>query len=74
MQGLETDRELIRTLARRLAKGGPASIPMRATVNLLVAAGAPLKGRILMALRRSPLADADLQISRERAAGRKIDL
>src|SRR5687768_1544210 len=72
VQGLETDRELIRTLARRLAEGGPASIPMRATVNQLVAAGAPSKGRILAALRRSPLADADLHISRERVAGRKV--
>lgn len=70
VQGLETDRELIRTLARRLAEGRPASIRMRATVNQLVATGAPLKGRILMALRRSPLADADLQISRERLTGR----
>lgn len=69
VQGLEADRELIRALAPRLAEGGPASIPMRATVNQLVAAGAPLKGRILMALRRSPFADADLHISRERPTG-----
>ena len=74
VQGLETDRELIRTLARRLAEGGPESIPMRATVNQLVAADAPSKGKILAALRRSPLADGDLQISRERTAGRKVDL
>lgn len=70
VNGLETDRELIRTLARRLAEGGPASIPMRATVNQLVAAGAPPKGRILTALRRSPLANAELQIFRERLADR----
>lgn len=70
VQGLETDRELIRTLARRLAQGGPASISIRATVSQLIAAGGSPKGRILTALRRSPLADADLQISRERLAGR----
>jgi hypothetical protein len=70
VQGMETDRELIRTLARRLAEGGPASTPIRATVSQLIAAGGPPKGRILTALRRSPLADADLQISRERLAGR----
>src|SRR5690606_28636838 len=69
-QGLKTDRELIRTLARRLAEVGPASVSMRATVSQLIAAGGSPKGRILMALRRSPLADADLQISRERLAGR----
>lgn len=70
VQGLETDRELIRTLARRLAEGGPASASMRATVNQLVASGAPPKGRILTALRRSPLGNADLQIFREGLAGR----
>lgn len=69
VHGLETDRELIRTLARRLAEGGPASISMRATIGQLIAAGGSPKGRILAALRRSPLADADLQISRERLAG-----
>lgn len=71
VQGLETDRELIRTLARRLAEGGPASISIRATVSQLITAGGSPKGRILTALRRSPLADADLQISRERLAGRR---
>lgn len=70
VQGLETDQELIGTLARRLAEGGPASISLRATVSQLIAAGGPPKGRILTALRRSPLADADLQISRERLADR----
>lgn len=65
VRGLETDRELIRTLAQRLAEGGPASIPLRAAVSQLVAAGAPPKGRILPALRRSPLADTEFQISRE---------
>jgi hypothetical protein len=70
VQGLDTDRELIRTLARRLAEGGPASIFLRASVSQLIAAGGPPKGRILAALRRSPLADADLQISRERLTGR----
>lgn len=70
VQALETDRELIRTLAHRLAEGGPTSISIRATVSQLIAAGGPPKGRILAALRRSPLADADLKISRERLAGR----
>src|SRR5687767_3891942 len=69
VQGLETDRELIRMLARRLAEGRPASIPLRTTVNQLVGAGAPPKGRILTALRRSPLADPEFQISREHLAG-----
>jgi hypothetical protein len=70
VQGLETDRELIRTVARRLAEGGPASVSMRATVNQLAAVGTPPKVRILTALRRSPLADNEFQISREHLAGR----
>jgi hypothetical protein len=44
VQGLETDRELIKTLARRLAEGGPASIAIRATVSQLIVAGGPPKG------------------------------
>jgi hypothetical protein len=72
--GLETDRDLIRALARRLAEAGPDATPMRATVNQLMAAGSPRKGVILGALRRSPLAHADLNLKRAHVAGRKVDL
>lgn len=70
--GLESDRELIRALARRLAEAGPDATPMRATVNQLMATDSPRKGGILAALRRSPL--ADLNLKRAHEEGRKVDL
>ncbi len=70
----ETDRELLRTLARRLAEDGPEANRARAAVTELVADGPPKPGGILAALRRSPLVGADLDLSRERIDGRRVDL
>ena len=72
--GLNTDRELIRSLARRLADNGPDSARIRATVRSTVAGDPPNKGGILNALRRSPLVGADLNLKRPVMAGRKVDL
>ena len=72
--GLESDRELIRSLARRLAEDSANAARIRATVNSTIGGGPPKKGGILAALRRSPLVGADLDLSRAREAGRKIDL
>ncbi len=71
---LETDREMLRTLARRLAEGGPEADRARAAVKALIADGLQKPGGILAALRRSPLVGADLDLSRPRAEGRRIDL
>ena len=71
--GLDADRELIRSLARRLADNGPDSVRIRATVRRTVS-GEPKKGGILKALRRSPLVGADLNLKRPVMAGRKVDL
>ena len=71
--GLDTDRDLIRALARRLAEAGPDAA-IRITVNRAVAGDSPRKGGILEALRRSPLASADLDLKRVRDTGRKVDL
>ena len=72
--GLNADRELIRSLARRLADGGPDSAQIRATVRRTIS-GEPLgKGGILSALRRSPLVGADLDLRRPVAATRRVDL
>lgn len=71
--GLDADRELIRTLARRLAEKGPQARQLRATVNQLSAEPAK-KGGILAALRRSPLVDAGIEIKRDRSAGRRVNL
>src|ERR1039457_7030915 len=72
--GLNTDRELIRSLARWLADNGPESARIRATVRRTVSGEPPRKGGILDALRRSPLVGADLNLKRPVVAGRKVDL
>jgi hypothetical protein len=72
--GLEKDRGLIRSLARRLAEDGPDSNHIRATVSQTIAGGPTKKGGILAALRHSPLVGADLDLSRAREEGRKVDL
>jgi len=72
--GLDADRELIRSLAKRLAGNGPDSVRIRATVRRTVSGEPPRKGGILDALRRSPLVGADLSLKRPVKTGRKVDL
>lgn len=72
--GLDADRGLIRSLARRLAEEGPEAGRARAALNRVIAADPPKSGGILAALRRSPLVGADLDLSRPHVEGRKIDL
>ncbi|MEA3047103.1 MAG: hypothetical protein QOJ53_1435 [Sphingomonadales bacterium] len=72
--GLESDRALIRSLARRLAEKGPEAGALRSAVRQVAVSAAPAKGGILAALRRSPLVGADLEIEREATAGRRLDL
>ena len=72
--GLDADRELIRSLARRLADGAADSVRIRATVCRTLAGEQPKKGGILNALRRSPLVGADLDLRRPATAARKVDL
>jgi hypothetical protein len=72
--GLDADRDLIRSLARRLAEDGPDAKRIRATVGRTIAGDLPRKGGILEALRRSPLVGADLEFKRSPGAGRKVDL
>jgi hypothetical protein len=71
--GLEADRELVRSLARRLAENGPEAIEIRASIRQ-VDAQALKKGGILAALRRSPLVGAEINLSRPRIHGRKVSL
>ena len=72
--GLDADRELIRSLARRLAENRPDSARIRATVRRAISGEPPNKGGILNALRRSPLVGADLNLKRPVTGGRKVDL
>jgi hypothetical protein len=72
--GLDIDRDLIRALARQLAKNGPEASAMRAVVNESIGASPPRQGGILAALRRSPLVAAELDTSRSMTEGRTVEL
>lgn len=72
--GRDADRELIRSFAKRLAEDGPEAERLRAVVKRDAAGQPPRKGRILEALRRSPLVGADAIPARPFEAGRKVDL
>jgi hypothetical protein len=72
--GRDSDRVLIRSLARRLAEEGPEASKLRAILSRSIAGEPPRKGGILAALRRSPLVGADLDLTRAREAGRKVDI
>ena len=67
--GRDADRDLIRSLARRLAEGSPEASRLRAVVSR-AAGSPPEKGGILAALRRSPLVGAGLDLTRPRDEGR----
>ena len=70
--GRRDDRDLVRSVARRLAEKGPEASRLRAVVSQTITGGLPKKGGILAALRRSPLVGADLDLSRPREEGRKV--
>ena len=72
--GLTTDRDLIRSLARRLAEDGPEVSQLRIAVSRTIAGEPPKKGGILAALRRSPLVGADLDVTRSREEGREVEI
>ncbi len=64
--GAVSDRELIRSIARRLAEPGPDAARIRETLARATSGGPPQKGNIVAALRRSPLVGADLDLRRSR--------
>ena len=74
LQALETDRDLIRTLAKKLIEEGPEAGHARRIVQQVVAGEPPRPGGILAALRRSPLVGADLNLARPREEGREVKL
>lgn len=69
--GLASDRELIRSLAKRLAQNNADAARIRASVSRTIVGEPPRKGGILSALRRSPLVGAALDLKRSHEAGRK---
>jgi len=72
--GLGSDRDLIRSLAKRLADEDTDSARIRAEVRRVIQGDPPQKGGILSALRRSPLVGSGLDLKRPVIAGRKVDL
>ena len=74
VQALETDRALIRSLAKRLAENGPDAERLRTDVSRGLSGEPPKKGGLLAVLRRSPMVGADLDLTREYTEGRDIDL
>ena len=72
--GRDADRELIRSLAKRLAEDGPQADRLRTVVRHVVADEPPRRGGILEALRRSPLVGEDVVPPRPFDPGREVDL
>lgn len=72
--GRDADRDLIRSIARKLAEDTQEASELRAAVSQSIAGEPPRKGGILAALRRSPLVGAELDLKRPREAGRKVKL
>lgn len=70
----DADRDLIRSVARRLASDDAGSAQVRVAIRRAIAAKRPKTGGILDALRRSPLVGADLNLNRLPVSGRSIDL
>jgi len=72
--GRESDREVVRAVARRLAEGGADADRLRAAVTESLGGKPPRRGGIVAALLASPLIDADLDLLRPREEGRPVDL
>jgi hypothetical protein len=72
--GLEGDRDLLRSLARRLSEKGPDAARLRTVLNQTIATDTAKKGGILAALRRSPLVGVELDLTRPVDHGRKVEL
>jgi hypothetical protein len=72
--GRDSDRDLVRSIAKRLAEDTPQASELRAAVKKSIAGEPPRKGGVLAALRRSPLVGADIDLRRPRERGRKVDI
>ena len=75
VKGLIADRPLIRAIAARLAEDNSEDVrDLRMSLHRSLSPEPASTGRILSALRRSPLVGADLDIARDDSTGRIIDL
>lgn len=74
VRGLAADKDLVRSVARRLAENDRAAAELRADLGRKLDGQPTLRGGIVRALLDSPFAGADLDIVRDRGSGRDIDL
>lgn len=74
VRGLNADKELVRSLAKRLAVGDAAAAKLRVEVAQKVVGEPRRRGGVLAALRRSPWVGAELDLEREVTRGRDLDL
>lgn len=74
VRGLEKDKELVRSFARRLAAGDAAAARLRASVEKEIGEAAPSGKQIWAALRASPLVGTELNLQREIVSPRDVDL
>jgi hypothetical protein len=72
--GLDSDRELIRQVARKLSENDAEAARLRGELGSSVKGEPVRRGGILAALRRSPLVGEALNIERETGSGRDVDL
>lgn len=73
VRGLETDKKLVRMLAKRLARDDAEAARLRAEVEKQVAEPS-CRGGVWAALRRSPWVGASLNLERETVPPRDVDL
>jgi hypothetical protein len=73
VRGSPKDKELLRTLAKRLAQDDAEAVRLRSEVSKVVAVE-PSRGGIWRALRSSPAVGAELDLTREVVLERDVDL
>jgi hypothetical protein len=73
VRGLDADRDLIRSLAKRLVDDDPDAARIREAVRRAIASEPSRKGGILAALRRSPLVGINLDVARSDEPDRKVE-
>ena len=74
LKAKEADRDLLRTVARKLIEDSREADDLRRSIRKSVDGDTPRRGGILAALMNSPFAGSDLDLSRPFVPGRKIDL
>lgn len=72
--GRDSDKELIRALARKLGQGDEESIHLRGQIERSLQGKEAQTGGVLAALRRSPLVGEELNLQREQVQGRRVEL